>query len=237
MSDNGTQLTCKNCGTNLPPEAEFCPSCGQSVSDMARPWSVFLRETLDELFDLDGRMVQSLRLLLARPGFLSREYLDGRRLAYTPPLRMYLVISLAFFFILPMILPDAAGDYEGHTVSVDLYSKAMFLLLPVFALLLKLFYRNAYYLAHLLFAVHLFSAMFIVFTLLLSIETLADRYLALAALQLFLVIYMTVYFTIALHTVYEQGWGKTIAKGLAILFIFIPILASAIELASHVNSG
>ncbi len=203
------------------------------MKEITRPWRDAIRELLTELFDFDGRMLVSLRLLLTRPGFLSYEYINGRRVSYTSPIRMYLVISLVFFFVLPLILPDVTVTSPRHEVSVDLLSQAMFLLLPLFALLLKIFYRQTFYLAHLVFAVHLFSAMFIVFALTMSIESAADRYVAVMLLQLVLLVYVIVYFIVALHTTYQQSWLKSVLKFLALLLIFLPILGGAIELASH----
>jgi hypothetical protein len=153
------------------------------VKEISRPVLEFAREMLTELLDFDGRMLLSMRLLLTRPGFLSHEYINDRRLSYTSPIRMYLVISLVFFFALPLILPVASFTSPDHKVSVDLYSRAMFLLLPLFALFLKILYRQSYYVAHLVFTIHLFGAMYIVFAIMMSFESLADRYLLIAALQ------------------------------------------------------
>ena len=213
--------------------ADFCPSCGQSVKEISRPWFEFAREMLAELIDFDGRMLHSMRLLLTRPGFLSYEYVNGRRVAYTSPIRIYVVISLVFFFVLPLILPGSSVTSPDHEFSVDLYSKGMFLLLPIFALLLKVFYRRPFYIDHLVFTVHLFSAMFIVFAILLSIESLADRYILVMVVQVIFFIYMLAYFVIALHTFYRESWLKSILKFFALQLIFLPILAIAIELASH----
>ena len=228
-------VTCDNCNKPLPGQAEYCPGCGQSVKTINRPWLEVTRETLAELFDFDGRMLISLRLLLTRPGFLSYEYINGRRLSYTSPVRMYLVISLGFFFVLPLILPENPDFSPTHEVSVDLYSQAMFLLLPLFALLLKILYRQMLYLAQLVFTAHLFSAMFIFLAAMLSIESAADRYLALILLQVVLLLGMVVYTIIALHTTYREGWSKSILKFLALFFVFMPILTGAIELASHIK--
>jgi RNA polymerase subunit RPABC4/transcription elongation factor Spt4 len=225
--------SCKNCEKRLPDRAKFCPSCGQSVRQVSRPWMDFTRETLPELVDIDGRALRSLRLLQTRPGFLSREYIDGRRVSYTSPVRMYLVISLVFFFVLPLILPEADSASSSREVAVDLYSQAMFLLLPVFALLLKLFFRRAYYLDHLVFTVHLFSALYFVFGVMLAFETLADRYLAFLFLQVLMLVYMVGYFIVALHTFYRQSWFKSALKFLGLLLVFLPLMGFVIELASH----
>ena len=52
------------------------------------------------MFELDGRAFRTVFSLFTRPGFLSQEYLSGRRARYTPPLRLFLVISISFFLIL-----------------------------------------------------------------------------------------------------------------------------------------
>jgi hypothetical protein len=140
---------CLNCGQALTERARYCPACGQSTRILRRPWLQALREVLDELFDFDGRMLQSLRLLLTQPGRLPLDYNDGRRVAHTSPVRMYLLISLLFFFVLPVIVPPTPEELPEHHFAVDLYSRGMFLLLPIYALLLKLFYRRFFYLEHL----------------------------------------------------------------------------------------
>jgi len=217
----------------LPGQAEFCPACGQSLKVITRPWHEVLRELVTELFDFDGRMLVSLRSLMTRPGYLSLEYINGRRASYTSPVRMYLIISVVFFFVLPLILPEPTVTGPAREVAVDQYSQAMFLLLPIFALVLKVFYRQSYYLSHLVFTVHLFSAMFIVFAVMLSLEVSADQYLVAILIQLVLLIYMMAYFVIALRVVYQQGWLKTSLKFLALLLLFLIIIGAAIEGASH----
>ena len=70
---------CPNCGRERP--ESFCPRCGQSDRDYARspgrvPWHCeFLRET----FELDSRLFRTLKLLLFRPGSLTREFSRNRR--------------------------------------------------------------------------------------------------------------------------------------------------------------
>lgn len=228
--------TCKNCDHALPEQAEFCPHCGQSIRELRQPWLSAASEMLDELFNVDGRMLQSARWLVTKPGYLASEYVRGRRVSITSPVRMYVVVSLLFFFVLPLALPPrpelAASD---HQFSVDLYSKAMFVLLPLFALLLKLFYRKRYYLEHLVFTAYLFSAMFIGFALMISFESLADRHVVFMILQTVIMIIMVVYGVIALRTMYEESRTASILKFFGLFFAFLPLLVGAIELASHSN--
>ena len=215
--------------------ALYCPTCGQSVKMFSRPWLEITREWLAETLDWDGRMFRSIGLLLSRPGFLSQEYIAGKRVTYTSPVRLYLVVSLLFFFVLPMILPPSSNVSPDHKLSVDLYSKGMFVMLPVYALLLKVFYRRFFYMDHLVFTVHLFSASYIVFAIMLSIETLADRYLLVMLLQVLVLLYMLGYVLVALRRVYAESWPVTVLKSLGLLFLFLPALAVLIEVTSHVG--
>jgi hypothetical protein len=59
----------------------------------------FASQAAADLTNLDGRIPRTLGLLLARPGRLTREYLDGRRVRYTQPLQLYLGAAAAFFFV------------------------------------------------------------------------------------------------------------------------------------------
>jgi hypothetical protein len=46
---------------------------------------------------VDGRIVQSIRRLLLSPGFLTRDYVQGRRARWISPIRLYLIFSVSFF--------------------------------------------------------------------------------------------------------------------------------------------
>ncbi len=60
----------------------------------------FFGDFLEELLDVDSRVVRTIRLLFTRPGFLTAEYVRGRRINYLPPVRIYLVASVLFFLSL-----------------------------------------------------------------------------------------------------------------------------------------
>ena len=91
-----TDLTvCPNC--DAPLTGRFCAQCGQKVMPVGPTLSYFLHDLTHELLHVDGKIFRSVRLLLFRPGFLTREYFLGRRARYISPIRLYLIFSLAFF--------------------------------------------------------------------------------------------------------------------------------------------
>lgn len=59
----------------------------------------FLGEATEDLTHADSRLWRTLLALLLKPGFLTREFIDGRRASYLPPVRLYLVLSVAFFLL------------------------------------------------------------------------------------------------------------------------------------------
>jgi hypothetical protein len=58
-----------------------------------------IKDVIGDLLDADSRVWRTLWPLAFRPGLLTQEFLRGRRARYTPPFRMYLVLSLAFFIV------------------------------------------------------------------------------------------------------------------------------------------
>ena len=89
---------CRNCGAVL--SGRFCQSCGQRVNDALMSFRQLLHEWLHEYLELDGKIGRTMRLLLFSPGRLTREFLDGRRVRYISPVRLYLIWSVAFFSLL-----------------------------------------------------------------------------------------------------------------------------------------
>lgn len=92
---------CENCHSPL--YGEFCRDCGQRADSPIRSLPRLTREALDHMFSADSRILRTLRDLLIRPGALTRRYLDGGRVHYTPPFRLYILLSLVFFLGLSLI--------------------------------------------------------------------------------------------------------------------------------------
>jgi len=96
---------CLNCGTEL--KGPFCYYCGQPDKNLMRFFPALLRELLEDTFDFDSRFLRTIKPLLFKPGKLTRDYLDGRRFRYVPPLRLYIFSSIAFFFIAAILTSNA----------------------------------------------------------------------------------------------------------------------------------
>ena len=91
------EKNCLNCNSEV--LGRFCQVCGQeNIETKESFWSLATHFVYD-VTHFDGKFFSTLKYLLFRPGFLSQEYLRGRRIAYLHPIRMYVFTSAIFFLI------------------------------------------------------------------------------------------------------------------------------------------
>ena len=88
---------CLNCGEVL--TGQHCSHCGQRATVRVLSLWGMLRDLLGDITNFDSRFWRTLLPLAFRPGVLTQDYLRGRRASYTPPFRMYLILSVAFFLL------------------------------------------------------------------------------------------------------------------------------------------
>jgi hypothetical protein len=116
--EGGSLHACRNCGAVAP--GEYCPRCGQETSLALPTVRSLLREAAGRYIALDGRLWRTLFPLLFHPGFLTREYLSGRRRRYIRPARLFLVLSIALFAVLrfePNVVKDEYFRADRHEVA------------------------------------------------------------------------------------------------------------------------
>ena len=108
---------CANCGAAL--HGRFCGACGQEAKPLDPPVRHFAAEFAKEFFDIDGKQLRSLRRLVFSPGFLTREYVEGRRAGWLTPLKLYLLTSVAAFAMFAIAGSDAGLKVAIQTNAQD----------------------------------------------------------------------------------------------------------------------
>jgi hypothetical protein len=103
---------CQDCGETV--ERKFCPNCGQKNIETRQSFGYLLRHFIEDFTHYDSGFWLTIKYLLFRPGYLTKEYLRGRRTRFVAPVRLYIFISFITFF-LPHILPDFGDSHlERH---------------------------------------------------------------------------------------------------------------------------
>lgn len=228
---------CRNCQASL--NGAYCSNCGQKDLDLERPILSLLGGVLTETFEIDGRAALTMKTLFRYPGKLTSEFLAGRRRQYTSPLRLYLFISIAFFIVIAwaarsgiLLEPgqDPAFDaaVQARFLSDDL-PRLMFLLLPVFATLLKIVYPRRLYFDHLIFSLHLHSAGYILLALAMPLENIAGQNVIALVLQALLLGYFLAYFVLAMRRVFAPSWPALALKSAGVLLGYMMLVSLVIE--------
>lgn len=107
--------TCLNCGTEVPDR--FCSHCGQENVDTKESFGHLLSHFFQDITHYDSKFVLTLKYLFTRPGLLTKQYVDGRRMDYVNPIRLYVFTSFVFFLILGMV--NHADPTQDNAEQVD----------------------------------------------------------------------------------------------------------------------
>lgn len=277
-SKRASSVACLNCGAAL--AGPFCSQCGQRAIPAHPTVRELVGDAWDELVGWDGKFLRTMRLLVLRPGELTRSAIEGRRARFITPVRLYLICGVLYFLVSgatpvpagasfdagvsvgvqeqttdespfdkatrvglenltsgeraevdayiaaqsPLLRPmfrSVAEDASGFRNSVDeAMPRALFLLVPLLAAVLGLFYRRRRYPEHLYTALHLQTFVFLVLTL-----------SALAQLRQSLVVFVVStaaagavivgHAVVAQHRVYAESWIGTVLKAIAVAALYL----------------
>jgi hypothetical protein len=287
---------CQNCGHH--DTGHFCSNCGQRFADLNRPLKDILAD-LGDMVNLDSRIFRSLLPFLLKPGFLTRQYLLGKRKTYMSPFRLYLLLSVIFFFLAQATsknISESGDDWLKITTDtseavirddslaiellrndslfvadIDSTSSAksirkarrrerlregaidallnknvflqnfyrtisyiLFILMPVFALLLRLLYvrRRVYYIEHLMFSINMHSFILLVFSIMIILGQIIKQNNDFIP---FMALLVPVYFTAGMKRFYGQSLWKILLKESILAGIYFIILLLSLLVAGFIT--
>jgi hypothetical protein len=103
---------CLNCGIEV--AGRFCQQCGQENVEVKESFFQLLRHFVEDLTHFDGKLWKTVKLLLFKPGSLTKLYIEGKRASYIHPIRMYIFVSAVFFLFMftgeAPVKPEGAGS-------------------------------------------------------------------------------------------------------------------------------
>ncbi len=101
---------CLNCGATV--IGRFCHVCGQENVVPKESFGSLVIHFSYDITHFDGKFFHSLKYLLFKPGFLSKEYINGRRASHLNPVRMY-VFTSAIFFLIFFLLVNPRNNFSS----------------------------------------------------------------------------------------------------------------------------
>ena len=136
---------CPNCGASF--ATPFCHACGQKRVKPGIRLGEVVGDFVSGLFNVDAPLPRTLYTFFKGPGRLTRLFVAGRRKAFTPPVR-YFLMGVGFYYLMRFILGwdpvDAAMHLSGQQELPDTpalrvnhwMSRNVNLLLPIMMIML-----------------------------------------------------------------------------------------------------
>jgi Protein of unknown function (DUF3667) len=112
--------TCRNCKHQF--AGKICNQCGEKVfNENQLTAKHFLHQVIDFFWHWENKVLKTIKLNTFKPGFVTKENLNGIRVPYAKPVQLYLVMSIIFFLGVTKIgvtdyIP-ALYDYQYYKVS------------------------------------------------------------------------------------------------------------------------
>ncbi|GAB3202923.1 ribosomal protein S27AE [Pontibacter aydingkolensis] len=123
MAKNRRKFTqCPNCGYTFEDINNYCPNCGQENHDLNVPVKHLIAEFFEGTLHFDTKAWKTLKYLILKPGLLTEKFNIGKRASYVPPFRLYVFVSIIFFFVLALttdniIRSDGSAGSDGDVTS------------------------------------------------------------------------------------------------------------------------
>jgi len=149
-------MDCKNCGSALTSENNFCNTCGAKVIHNRLTVGNLFEDFREKFLDVDNRFLKTFFSLFKKPDDVINGYILGTRKKYVNSLNyiaLAITISGLQFFILNKFFPDVMhfpenlsnGNEFGTSIMnfiFEYYSFMYIILIPVYALMSKIVFKN-----------------------------------------------------------------------------------------------
>ena len=112
---------CLNCDEDY--EGNYCPRCGQAANTGKLGWNMVWEKVID-VWDVEQHSLPlTIWHLIWRPGYLIRDYLDGRRQLYYSPVMLLIMLGVAITLV--KMIPGEGPDHTPirDSVTLDAFMK------------------------------------------------------------------------------------------------------------------
>lgn len=251
MNDSNNYIVCKNCDTQF--EGNYCNNCGQSSKDYDKPFNVLIIDAMANIWAFDTRLWKTLKSIMLKPGEMAANYINGKRVRYMPPFRLYLFVSFIFFMLLRLSSSSVdinkeqqetkssvvVFDKEYPQSSPDKFKKellianffnymswALIIMMPVYALVLwSLFRKNErHFLVHFIFSLNQHTFLFILLSLLIAVNLIFPE--KDSYYEAWILMLYPAYLIVGGRELYKSKWRSIIFRMLTAFIIYQIIIIS-----------
>ncbi len=149
-------MDCKNCGTTLTSENNFCNTCGAKVIHNQLTLKNVFEDFSEQFLNYDNKFLQTFIALYKKPEDVLNGYITGTRKKYVNVLNyiaLAVTVSGIQFFILNKFFPDSM-EFPGYLTRnnafgeevmnfiIRYYTFWFIALIPVYALISKVVFKN-----------------------------------------------------------------------------------------------
>lgn len=107
--------SCQNCQYPLLDNYNYCPNCGQENSEKLVSFSTLIIEFFSNIIAYDSKLGRTVKPFLFKPGYLTNEFITGKRAKYMHPLRLYFIISFFHFFAVTLVFQQNLNTVSSAT--------------------------------------------------------------------------------------------------------------------------
>ena len=113
MNEPLSEHTCKSCGNRF--QGYYCNVCGEKILlPQERSFKTFLNNILIAITFADSKFIKTLWWVIKKPGFISKEFAEGRRVNYLKPISLFFVLNLVYFLFPVIQLFNASLKTQLH---------------------------------------------------------------------------------------------------------------------------
>ncbi len=114
---------CLNCASTLDGVYNFCPICGQENNNNNISFGTLFRDFFSNYISIDTRIGRSIIPFFFKPGHLTNRFNEGYRVSFIHPIRLYLIVSLFYFFTFHLlslhIIEKQEEERVGQKIGLD----------------------------------------------------------------------------------------------------------------------
>lgn len=148
-------MICKNCDATI--DTKFCPGCGQKAEIHRITIGHLLHEFFHVMTHADKGILLLIKELIKRPGFVIKEYIEGRRKKYFNPISFIVITSAigaifsfksGYYAALNKIQygrPSETAQEASEIAANNAKLLGLFLIVPIYSFLSWLFFWRPRY--------------------------------------------------------------------------------------------